>query len=209
MDIKEPTAHEVYERAIQEVVDAEVKDLWALGLERGYVGLTYDAQEEKKLKVKARHQKERERRKEQREKRVPYEPFVTLKGLQGYAHLNGQRGRVMKKRRDTGHYPVKLGNGTMLSVKAENMIREGTKGAEGKNKGNERKELELKRRCQRKLKEIRSAHTHWMKDTAQNPTPGRDKKTLYQLIGKWWNFHLHGNFVKSYAANETVRGKFE
>ena len=49
VDIKEPTAHEVYERAIQEVVDAEVKDLWALGLERGYVGLTYDAQEEKKL----------------------------------------------------------------------------------------------------------------------------------------------------------------
>ena len=43
----------------------------ALGLERGYVGyvgLTYDAQEEKELKVKARHQKERERRKEQREK---------------------------------------------------------------------------------------------------------------------------------------------
>ena len=76
----------------------------------------------------------------------------------------------MKKRRDTGRYPVKLGNGTMLSVKAENMRREGTKGAEGKNKGNERKELELKRRSQRKQKKkIRSAHTHWMKDTAHKP----------------------------------------
>ena len=98
--------------------------------ENGYVGLTYDAQEEKEQKVKERHKKERERRKEQSKKRAPYEPFVTLNGLQGATHLNGQRGRVMGKI-NTGRYPVKLGNGTLLSVKEENMIREGTSGAEG------------------------------------------------------------------------------
>ena len=61
------------------------------------MGPTYDAQEEKEQKVKERHTKERGRRKEQSKKRVPYETFVTLNGLQGAAHLNGQRGRVMDK----------------------------------------------------------------------------------------------------------------
>ena len=70
--------------------------------EDGYVGPTYDAKEEKKQKVKERHTKERVRRKEQSEKRVPYETFVTLNGLQGATHLNGQRGRVMDKTISTG-----------------------------------------------------------------------------------------------------------
>ena len=68
---------------IKEVADAEGKHVWALGLERGYVGPTYDAQEEKEQKAKERHKKERERRKEQSKKRVPYETFVTLNELQG------------------------------------------------------------------------------------------------------------------------------
>ncbi len=55
------------------------------------VGPIYDVLEEKEQKVKERHKKERERRKEQSKKRVPYEAFVTLNGLQGAAHLNGQR----------------------------------------------------------------------------------------------------------------------
>ena len=92
---------------------------------------------------KERHKKERERRNEQSKKRVPYEPFVTLNGLQGATHLNGQRVRVMDKMRNTGRYPVKLRNGTLPSVKEENMIQEDTRGAEGKEKGNERKELML------------------------------------------------------------------
>ena len=50
----------------------------------------YDGEEENAQKVKDRHNKERERRKEQSKKRVPYEPFVTLNGLQGATHLNGQ-----------------------------------------------------------------------------------------------------------------------
>ena len=125
--------------------------------EDGYVGPIYDAQEDKKQKGKERYTKERERRKEQSKKRVPYETFVILNGLQGATHLNGQRGRVMDKLINTGRYPVKLGNGTMLSVKEENMIREGTRGAEGKHKGNERRELDLKRRRRRKLKKTRSA----------------------------------------------------
>jgi len=86
---------------------------------------------------------------------------VILNGLQGATHLNGQRGRVMDQLKNTGRYPVKLGNGTMLSVKEENMIREGTRGAEGKNKGNERKELDQHRKFQRRLKKIRNAKTHW------------------------------------------------
>ena len=42
---------------------------------------------------------------------------MTLNGLQGAAHLNGQRGMVMDKMINTGRYPVKLGNGRLLSVK--------------------------------------------------------------------------------------------
>ena len=93
---EQPAAHE-YKIKIKEVAKTAVKDLWALGLERCYVGPTYDAQEEKEQKVKERQKKERERRKEQSKKRVPYETFVTLNGLQGATHLNGQRGRVMDK----------------------------------------------------------------------------------------------------------------
>ena len=55
---------------------------------------------------------------------------------------------------NTGRYPVKLGNGTLLSVKEGNMIREGTRGAEGKHKGNERKELDQQRRRCRKCEDI-------------------------------------------------------
>ena len=47
--------------------------------------------------------------------------------VHGATHLYGQRGRVMDKLINTERYRVKLGNGTMLSVKEENMIREGTK----------------------------------------------------------------------------------
>ena len=41
------------------------------------------------------------------------------------------------------------------------MTREGTKGAEGKYKGNERKDFDQHRRRQRKLKKTRNAKTHW------------------------------------------------
>ena len=146
--------------------------------EDGYVGPTYDAQEEKKQKVKERHTKERVRRKEQSKKRVPYETFVTLNGLQGATHLNGQRGRVMDKKISTGRYPVKLGNGTLLSIKEENMIREGTKGAEGKYKGNERKEFDQHRRRQRKLKKTRSAKTHWKKNKVNKPHSRQGHKDI-------------------------------
>ena len=63
------------------------------------MGPIYDAQEEKEQKVKERYMytKERERRKEQSKKKVPYETFVILNGLQGATHLNGQRGRIMDK----------------------------------------------------------------------------------------------------------------
>ena len=133
------------------------------------VGSTYDAQEEKEQKVKERHTKERERRKEQSKKRVPYETFVTLNGLEGIIHLNGQRGRVLEKTIKTGRYSVKLGNGSVPLVKEENMIREGTRGAEGKHKGNERKVLDQQRRRLRQLKKIRSAKTHWKKNKANKP----------------------------------------
>ena len=46
-----------------------------------------------------------------------------------------------------------------VSVNAEYIVGEGTKGAEGKNKGNERKEIELKR-TNRKVVELPSAYTH-------------------------------------------------
>ena len=46
-----------------------------------------------------------------------------------------------------------------LSVNAESIVGEGIKGAEGKNKGNERKKIELKR-TNRKVVELPSAYTH-------------------------------------------------
>ena len=70
----------------------------------------------------------------------PYQPFVTLNELKTATHINGQRAKVMDQKNKKGRYPVKLEDGTLLSVKEENMIREDTRGAEGKNKGNERKE---------------------------------------------------------------------
>ena len=76
----EQSAHE-YEMKIKKVAKTAVKDLRVLGLERGYMGPTYDAREEKEQKVKERHKKERERRKEQSKKGVLYEAFVTLNGL--------------------------------------------------------------------------------------------------------------------------------
>ena len=75
----------------------------------------------------------------------------------------------MDKMINTGRYPVKLGNGTLISVKEENMIREGTRGAEGKHKGNERKKLDQQRGRQRKLKKTRSSKTHWKKNKANKP----------------------------------------
>ena len=60
-------------------------------------------------------------------------------------------------------------NGTLLLVKEENMIREGTRGAEGKHKGNERKEFDQYRRRQRILKKTRSAQTHWKKNKVNTP----------------------------------------
>ena len=90
----------------------------------------------------------------------------------------------MDKMINTGRYPVKLGNGTLISVKEENMIREGTRGAEGKNKGNERKELELKRRRQRKLKKILSAKTHWKKNKANKPYSRQGHKGIVAAYRK-------------------------
>ena len=103
---------------------------------------------------------------------------MTLNGLQGATHLNGQRGRVMDKMINTGRYPVKLGNGTLLSVKEENMIREGTRGAEGKYKGNERKEFDQHRRRLRQIKKIRSAKTHWKKNKANKPLSRQGHKGI-------------------------------
>ena len=60
----------------------------------------------------------------------------------------------MDKMINTGRYPVKLGNGTLLSVKEGNVIREGTRGAVGgKKKGNERKEPTTYPQCSTKRDE--------------------------------------------------------
>ena len=103
---------------------------------------------------------------------------MKINGLQGVTHLNGQRGRVTDKMINTGlgRYPLKRGNGTLLSVKEENMIREGTRGAEGKHKGNERKELDQQRRRQRNLKKHAVRRHTGRKIRQINPTPGRDIK---------------------------------
>ena len=81
---------------------------------------------------------------------------------------NGYPVDMMK---NTGRYPAKLGNGILLSVKEENMTREGTMGAEGKSKGNERKKPEIERRRQfsanlRHLKKTPSAKARWDKNKA-------------------------------------------
>ena len=92
------------------------------------------------------------------------------------------------------------------------MIREGTSGAEGKQKGIERKDLVLKRRRQSNVKGssreyLVQRHTG-RKIRLEDPTPGRDIKASYQPIEMDWNYHQLGNSVKSYAVNEIRRGKF-
>ena len=94
----------------------------------------------------------------------------------------------MDKMINTGRYPAKLGNGTVLSVKEENMIREGTRGAEGKNKGTERKDFELKRRRQKKLKKIRKAKTHWGKNKANKPHSRQGHKDIISALEMYWNY---------------------
>ena len=73
----------------------------------------------------------------------------------------------------------------MLSVKEGNLIREGTRGAEGKQKGNERKELDQQRRRQRKIKKTRSAKTKWKKYMANKPHSRQGHKdiiTVYRNV---------------------------
>ena len=58
------------------------------------------------------------------------------------------------------------------------MIREGTRGAEGKHKGNERKEFDLHKRRLRKLKKTRSTKTHWKKNKAHKPHSRQGHKDI-------------------------------
>ena len=179
------------------------------------MGSIYDAQEAKVQKVKDRHIKERERRKEQSGKWVPYQPVVTLTGLQSATQLNGQLGKVTDKMINTGQFPVKLENGKMLLIKEENMIREGTRGAEGKNKGIERKEFErAKRRKRQKMKSLRS-QARWAKYKKIKPCPRRVHEEIRSahrnVLERPSATHQHGlsygNFAKSSTVNGSPRGK--
>ena len=51
------------------------------------------------------------------------------------------------------------------------MIREGTRGAEGKNKGNEKKEFKIEKRRQRQLTKLLRSQAYWAKHKATKPYP--------------------------------------
>ncbi len=114
----------------------------------------------------------------------------------------------MDKMINTGRYPAKLGNGTLPSVKEENMIREGTRGSEGKEKRNERKELALLRRSRRRMKKILSAKTHLKKNKANGPYSRRGHRDIISAYRSVLELPLARELRKIICSKQKPKRKF-
>ena len=74
----------------------------------------------------------------------------------------------MKWLEGKGKFQVQLENGFLVAVARENVIREPTRGAEGREAGLQRKEKSIQKRRLRKLSRIKRAGSSWGK---RSPTP--------------------------------------
>ena len=69
-----------------------------------------------------------------------------LSGLQSAIQYNGKVGLVLKWLEGKGKFQVQLENGLLVAVAPEHVIREATKGAEGREAGLQRKDKVIKKR---------------------------------------------------------------
>ena len=78
----------------------------------------------------------------------------------------------MRWLKDKFKFQVLLEDGLLVAVAPENTIREETRGAEGKERGMQRKEQLIKKRMIRKISRLKRAREYWEKRSQIQTNPG-------------------------------------
>ena len=120
---------------------------WADGRARKWKSYYHNLEKETEEKATRRLGNEIERREEQSKAfvtwRVGVKIPVKLSGLQRAIEYNGKLGLVLKWLEGKGKFQVQLENGFLVAVAPENVIREPTRGEEGREAGLQRKEKSI------------------------------------------------------------------
>ena len=154
---------------------------WADGRARKWKSYYHNLEKETEEKATRRLGNEIERREEQSKAfvtwRVGVKIPVKLSGLQRAIEYNGKHGVVLKWLEGKGKFQVQLENGFLVAVAPENVIREPTRGAEGREAGLQRKEKSIQERRLRKISRIKRAGASWVKRSPTQEISGmRNKK---------------------------------
>ena len=154
---------------------------WADGRARKWKSYYRNLEKETEEKATRRLGNEIERREEQSKAfvtwRVGVKIPVKLSGLQRAIEYNGKHGVVLKWLEGKGKFQVQLENGFLVAVAPENVIREPTRGAEGREAGLQRKEKSIQERRLRKISRIKRAGASWVKRPPTQEISGmRNKK---------------------------------
>ena len=105
---------------------------WADGRARKWKSYYHNLEKETEEKATRRLGNEIERREEQSKAFVTWKVPVKLSGLQRAIEYNGKLGLVLKWLEGKGKFQVQLENGFLVAAAPENVIREPTRGAEGR-----------------------------------------------------------------------------
>jgi hypothetical protein len=168
-----------------------------------WISSIWAKQKEKEEKVMRREARDSHRRAEQRESftwKVP----VKVSGLKRSIQYNGKMGLVLRWLKDKGKFQVQLEDGILLAVAPENAIRQETKGAEGKEGGNKRKEKRKEKMRRRKVSRLKRARVYWENrfQTQATPCTSKHRKpTGYVKAPK--TVQLSTTSVKSSRAGKT------
>ena len=150
---------------------------WADGRARKWKSYYNNLEKETEEKATRRLGNEIERREEQSKAFVTWKVPVKLSGLQRAIEYNGKLGLVLKWLEGKGKFQVQLENGFLVAVAPENVIREPTRGAEGREAGLQRKEKSIQERRLRKISRIKRAGASWVKRSPTQEISGmRNKK---------------------------------
>ena len=150
---------------------------WADGRARKCKSYYHNLEKEAEEKATRRLGNEIERREEQSKAFVTWKVPVKLSGLQRAIEYNGKLGLVLKWLEGKGKFQVQLENGFLVAVAPENVIREPTRGAEGREAGLQRKEKSIQERRLRKISRIKRAGASWVKRSPTQEISGmRNKK---------------------------------
>ena len=150
---------------------------WADGRARKWKSYYHNLEKETEEKATRRLGNECERREEQSKAFVTWKVPVKLTGLQRAIEYNGKLGLVLKWLEGKGKFQVQLENGFLVGVAPENVIREPTRGAEGREAGLQRKEKSIQERRLRKTSRIKRAGASWVKGSPTQEISGmRNKK---------------------------------